>query len=173
MLPSPWVIFLSVSVWLGSLVGVGIWQNHSGAVAERADWMKRENLELARANELIDSLQQSKVLKETEHRRILSTISEKYEKGIQNVEDQKTSFIFGVRNGSILLRQPTQPKNSSTSSPSEVVTSPLKCDGETRTELQSNTAEFLFSESARADKIVLQLGACQEIVREDRRLCRE
>lgn len=169
---NPWVILAVVIFWLISMVGVGAWQNKAGVTKEKAAWQARENKELANANSMIQKLQADARNQENAHAQVLTFVSEKYQKGLTKNEADKNNFIASVRNGTIKLRQPVAPAESSgNSSTSETLPGTSRRDGETRGELQGNSVEFLYDRATLADDITLQLAACQEVVIEDRRLC--
>lgn len=170
---NPWIYLGVLLFWLASMAAVGAWQNRTGHKVEEAKWLKKENTELVTANAEIVRLTAEATKNKAKHEEALVAISTDYQKEINDVESEKTKFIVGVRNGSIVLRQPARPKSTGESGVSETVASSSGCDGQADTELYPETAEFLSSEAARADKIVLQLDACQQVVIEDRKLCGE
>ncbi|SNR73912.1 Bacteriophage Rz lysis protein [Methylobacillus rhizosphaerae] len=94
----------------------------------------------------------------------LTKVSGYYQEKITNVEKDKTRFIAGVRNGTIKLRDPYQ----ATGSVGGITAAALGATGGLNAtagcELSGEASEFLYSEAARADKIVEQLTACQEAI---------
>lgn len=169
---NPWIILGVLIAWIGSLVSVGYWQNGVGEESERVIWQGKENKEIKDANAKILELTYTARDKENKHNVALNDVSKTYQEKLTNVDIEKDKFIAGVRNGTIVLRQPaTRSEKAGGSIGSETIASASGRDGEARAELYDTTSEFLLSESARADKIVEQLNACQAVVLEDRRLC--
>lgn len=95
----------------------------------------------------------------------LTKVSSYYQERLTDVEQDKARFIVGVRAGTIKLRDPFQ---ASTKSGGGITAEALGTtggrDAETGCELSAEASEFLYSEAARADKIVEQLTACQGVI---------
>lgn len=169
---NPWVLLGLLIAWIGSMATVGYWQNGVGKESERVVWQARENVELSEANAMIIMLQNKAREDEATHNQVLADISRTYQERINDADIQKDKFIAGVRNGTIVLRQPApRTEKASGGISSEAIASAIGRDGETNSKLSDETAEFLYTEANRADKIVEQLAACQAIVIEDRKLC--
>ena len=167
---NPWLILGIAVAWLTSLVAVGDWQNNAGHTSERTQWQARENKELTDANALIQSLQATARSKEAESAQNMATVSKNYQEILssEGVKNEKT--INDLRTGIIRLRQPDSTSQSSSgSTTSQTSASSIGCDGQAGSELSNQTAEFLYTEAARADKVVEQLAACQNVVIEDRK----
>ncbi len=169
-MPNPYVILGIVGLWFASLFGVGAWQHSAGVNTERLAWTQRDYKALASANLLIKKLQDDADRKDSKHENDLALVSKNYQEKLKNEEANKSKFIADVRNGSIVLRQPMS-KVSSGNTSSKTEPSAGGCDGQAGAELQANVSEFLYSEADRANKVVEQLTACQQIVIKDREQC--
>lgn len=168
-MPNPWIAFGCVLLWLGSLVGAGYWQNDAGHVAERVDWQKKDNQELAAANAKIVELTQQVRATEHNHATQLADISTKYEEKLQNANAQKGKDIAAARAGTLRLHYtaPTA-QTADIGAASSVAAAPGGCNGATAGELPPEITANLYALADDADTIVVQLGACQDIVRQDR-----
>lgn len=167
---NPWMILGVVLAWLASLVSVGGWQNHEGKVSERIVWQGKESKELSEANSLIQTLQTSAREKEYQKAEDTAQISKSYQAVLTAEGLKNEKIISDLRNGIIRLRQPSTPSpRTDSNTTSETTPATSGCNGETGSELSAGTSGFLYSKAARADKIVEQLTACQQIVTEDRK----
>lgn len=173
MMPNPWIILALTLAWFSSLAAVGHWQHGAGEVAERVIWQGKQTKELVATNSEITRLQKSV----TDNKKISDAsafeISKHYQVELENVSTEKAKFIAGVRNGSIVLRQPRSVPSAPTEGAArESGTSSSGCDETSGSELQEETSEFLYTEASRADEIVEQLQACQDLLVSDRLLCK-
>lgn len=97
----------------------------------------------------------------------LTRVSGYYQERLTDVEQDKNHFIAGVRAGTIKLRDPYRPSSRAGGGiTAEAISTASGRDAETGCELSPEASEFLYSEAARADKVVEQLGACQGVVME-------
>lgn len=168
---NPWTILGIAIAWAGSLVSTGYWQYGVGVDTERVKWQARENVELTEANKTIQTLTDNARKEEQAKNQALNEVSKIYQGKLTDAENEKDKLIAGVRNGTIVLRQPTTIRESaSANTASQTSPAASGCNGETGSQLQDEVAEFLLSESVRADKIVQQLEACQAVVLEDRKV---
>lgn len=85
----------------------------------------------------------------------------------QNEIISKYRVIAGMRDGSVQLRQRFTCKSASGAVPS-VAASTSSSDGTAGTGLSAEDAGFFISEASRANKVVLQLQACQALINSDR-----
>lgn len=168
---NPYVL-LGVGVgaaWLLSLAGVGYWQYGVGQDAERVEWQDRENEELRTANATITLLQNEARQTEQAHAKRLAETSGKYEKEKAHEIAKRERVIADLRSGAVRLRDPgTTGQRACGSEGCGIAAAPGKCDGPAGGELSGQLAEFLVSEAGRADEVVRQLQACQEVVISDR-----
>lgn len=89
--------------------------------------------------------------------------------GELNAEIQKReATIAGLRSGAVQLRKRFTCPSNSHSTGGQASTGASVGDAGTAGGLQNQDGEFFIREAARADEIVIQLQACQAIVRSDR-----
>lgn len=102
--------------------------------------------------------------RQKEHRAAakFAAIDDKHQKEIQHVAETRERTIAGLRSGALRLRP------QFTCSVSEAAAGTSVGDGGEKAGLSREDAEFLVSESARADEIVVQLAACQADLKADR-----
>lgn len=96
-------------------------------------------------------------------------------KGLDNAEKAKMAALAGVRDGSIKLqvRLAQCTTNSVRNSTSATSPSGQPDNGTTATAvLGEDDSTFLITEASRADKIVQQLTAAQEVIIKDREVCK-
>jgi prophage endopeptidase len=166
---NPYIIIALLVVWLGSVAGVGAWQNNAGHTAERLTWEKRANVELSTANSKIKALEDAYRLREQMHAVEISSIDTQYTKELQDAKTVTDALIVRARNGDLRLHDPYATANAGCGNTlPEATTSTGQRDGETRSELPKPTTEFLLAEAGRADEVVKQLDACQQVMIEDR-----
>lgn len=166
---NPYLIIGLLVGWMASIVGVGLWQNDAGHIAERTVWQTRENTELRTANDKIISMQDSARRNEQMHAAALADVSTNYQKELNNANKQRVADLAAVRAGTLRLRIPvTHSIYSIGGSAAEIGAGASGCDGSERAELPNESAEFLLSEANRADQVVMQLTACQNVIIKDR-----
>lgn len=166
---NPYTIIGLLVAWALSLAGVGAWQNTAGHVAERTTWQTRENDQLHTANALIKTLEEGARRTEQAHAEALASISTDYQGRLSNATKQIAADRAAVRNGTLRLRDPgTSGICANTSNVPGLAASTSGRDDGTDGRLSDQTAEFLLTEADRADSIVDQLTACQQVVRADR-----
>lgn len=169
MVPNPYILLAIVAAWIASLAGVGIWQNHAGATAERVAWQAKEGKELIAANALIVVLETQARAAERAHATAISTISTTYQGKLTHAETQRKADVAAARSGAIRLFDPgASAQSACASGGGEAVTRAGGRDGGEGAGLSPDAAEFLLSEANRADAIVEQLTSCQAVVRADR-----
>lgn len=167
---NPYIIIGLILAYVGSIVGVGYWQRQDGAMSERDAWQKRENTQLIATARRIKSLEDDYRKKEQDAQVTIVAISTNYQKELSNADKQHEMDITAIRNGTLRMRDPGAPSLRTLGCiPTQTASPAGGRDGETGTELSNQLAEFLDSEAIRANKIVSQLGHCQEIILEDRK----
>lgn len=172
----PWVKLLAILLLAGLLVGAfysyGQQQFGLGETAERSKWLERENAELVAANAKIKDLEEKYRQQERDADIAIAFISSQYEKELIRVKADKDHTIAGLRDGSVRLCIPV----TGTCSPgggkaSAAAVGTGTRDGGARAELSVPAAEFLVGLTSEADEVVKQLGACQAVIEEDRKMC--
>lgn len=114
------------------------------------------------ADKRVEAVNQAR---EREHElgKVHETIATTLEKDKQNALKKKDAVIADLRAGTLRLRIPSDvPGTSALTAPA------AKCDGASGSELLREVVGIAVSEASRADAVVLQLNACQAIIRTDR-----
>jgi len=159
---------IAALVWLASLVAVGAWQRHDGATAERTEWQQRENEEIKTANATIQRLQTEARESERLHVQAMADIGTHYERKLSDANKQLEADRAAIRAGKLrLYDRPAGVRAGDCPAPEALPTAGRR-DGGTEPGLSAEAAEFLLEEAHRADRIVEQLGECQEVIRKDR-----
>jgi prophage endopeptidase len=165
----PWLILVTVLLWLASLVAVGVWQSKDGRDAERVVWQTRENEELRLANAKIIELNETARNAERKHAEQVAGLSARYEKEKADVGKTKDTIIAELRAGQRSLRDPgAAGLKTAGGGAGKTHAAAGQCDGGARSQLSQQTSEFLVSLASEADAVVKQLSACQDVIRADR-----
>ena len=100
---------------------------------------------------------------EQEYAKRIADIDKTYTEKLKNERNRNNTVIADLRRGAVQLRE-----RFSCPDVSETGGTAGMGDGAAGRGLRSEDAEFLVSEAGRADRIVTQLQACQDIIRADR-----
>jgi len=98
-----------------------------------------------------------------------AVIVAKLNKDKVNALAKKDNTIAALRSGTLILRDPNSTACSGTGA--AVTGNTSGSVGVTGGQLSDELAQFLVTEASRADKIVLQLRAAQQLLIEDRKIC--
>lgn len=170
---NPWAIVGFLVVLLGSNIATGWWQNGAGHTEERAVWLDKDNQEITLANAKIIALEQAARDKEQKHGEELQQVAITLERNRSDELEKRDNTIARLRAGDLRLLDPHAAGARPAGDPAgQVATGPGQRDGAAAGELSGAAAEFLVSEASRADAIVNQLTACQDVLRKDREFCR-
>ena len=143
-----------------------------GEKSAHAAWQARQIKELIDANATIIKLQRQAREDERKHQANLSELDKRYQEKQAHEAVKTQSMLRDLRNGAVSMRYPTTAsKQASGGATSAVKPSASLGDGAETSELPPAIAADIYSEAARADEITEQLGACQQVVIEDRRVC--
>ena len=105
---------------------------------------------------------------EQEHAQRIAEIDKTYTEKLNHERNRNRAVVADLRRGAVQLRERfTCPNVSSTGGTTGMG------DGTAGRGLRSEDAEFLVSEAGRADRIVTQLQACQDIIRADRTITKD
>lgn len=110
--------------------------------------------------------------KEAQHATDMAALDAQHTKEMNDAKAAADTTIANLRAGSIRVRDRFTCNAAGakpTSSTGQAGTSASVGDGATAGGLQTADAEFLLREADRADAVTVQLGACQAIVRGDRK----
>ena len=165
---NPWAILGAVAAGLLSLAAMGYWQNQAGQDKCNAKWEARDITELRTANQKILDLEQRARDKERQHAANLSQIATNYEREIKNEKRKTDVLVADLLAGSLVLFDPAAGQSPGASETGPTPARPGERDGQAGTQLSTTAARFLLEEAGRADAIVEQLTACQQVIVSDR-----
>jgi hypothetical protein len=152
-----------------ALVGGGYWWGDSAAT----DHAAAQALDAERAKSIRRAIADADVA-QAEHKSSYDQylISSAYQKGLTDGAATQKSVVARIRSGTLSLSIPTRPASAGTG-PAVLATAAAlgRCDGQARAQLSDEAAEFLTGLASEADDVVLQLGACQAIVEQQRHAC--
>ena len=169
MMPNPYILLAVLLIWLASLAGVGVWQNHSGHTAERVVWQARETTELASANMKLHALEESYRQQEQQHATNLNAIAVNYQKELDDANAKTDDLVRRARAGAFRLRDPgTSTHAAGGGQLPETATRAGGLDDTGDRGLSTDAAGFLLGLASRCDRVSRKLSACQSIVRSDR-----
>lgn len=169
MIPNPWTLLALVLAWGASLAGVGWWQRHDGAAAERAVWLLRDNEAARAAGQRIKALEEGVRRAEQAHAQALAAISTDYERKLNDANKQRAADAAAVRAGTLRLRDPDAPGLRACGGVAPAIAAAAgRGDGGAAGELSSAAVGFLLDFANDADDTARQLQACQRVVSEDR-----
>lgn len=168
---NPYLILALVVAWGLSLVGYGEWRHDAGVTEERLVWQTRtsEQSRIVLANYARFEKQADEA--DAAHAKALADNSARYQEQLLNEKATNARRVADIRNGTLKLRQPPSPglNPNATSGIKAPSPSSTGCNGEAGGEFSIETAEYLYSLTGEADEVALQLGACQQVIIEDRK----
>lgn len=166
---SPWLALGIVLAWLGSLAGVGYWQNHQGHISERVVWQKRYDEEVTQAANQIKQLEEVYRNKEEAWNNKLNIISATYKRKLIDANQKFSSVSTGINSGSIrLLDSSASSVCSGSDSSSKASSSAGRSNAASGCELSAETSRNLWQLAEQADATAERLSACQAIINLDR-----
>jgi hypothetical protein len=169
------VIFsIAVVVVVGLIYAYGQQQYKRGEVAGSVTYLKRANADLAEANDFIIKLQREARDAELAHAARLAELDKNYQEEKAREKAKTDATERDLRNGNARLLVAAKSAASSqanTNQSGQAQPSTGSGDAEARCELSPTVSAEIYGDYARANEITKQLGLCQEIVAEDRRVC--
>ncbi len=168
-----WIAALAVIVVVCvAIYGYGRQQFGLGEKAEKARWLARENAELVKANAEIKRLTDEKARLEAAFDNRVAEFTTKYLKESRDEKVKSDAVIADLRTGNAgLWYQLANREGTRSGRPGEAGPGAGGGDGGAEAELPREIGAALYSEADRSDQIVRQLGLCQRVVIEDRKLC--
>lgn len=163
----PYAYLVAALIGVVAMGAAGYQGYRLGGDSVRAEYAKRD---IAAANEaatLTKATQEKYRAKEQASADALAAVSTDYQKKLTDAQAKTAIALNAIRSGSVRLRDPGSPPGGSC--PAETAASTAGRDGSESGRLSGAASEFLLSEAARADAVVLQLTACQGVVAADRR----
>lgn len=172
----PWVKLFGALLVIAAIViaiySYGQQQFDIGKKAERADWLKRDNAALVKANARIDQLNREKAALEAASEQRLADKTTAYLKERQHEKAKSDAVIADLRTGNAgLFYHLANHQGAGGGGSRQVGAAASGGDGGTDAQLPAATGADIYAEADRADSIVRQLGLCQQVVIEDRRIC--
>lgn len=177
-IPLPYRILAVVLLWLVSLIAVGVWQHHAGAVGERVTWQAKEVTEQATAAAQFKALSDAYRAAEQDNAAKMAALAADYERKLTDANKQRAADIAAVRAGAIRLRDPNAAIVSACrDTPAQAGPAAGRGDGAAPGQLppapagllSDQTSEWLIDFAADADDVARQLGACQQVIIRDRK----
>ena len=165
-----YIYLIVLTVWLGSIIGVGIWQNRTGHAVEKLAWETKQSAELTVANKMITDLETKARTSEQDHATAINTIDTNYQRSLTNANTKYAHDIAAIRAGTIKLRDPAASKCANSGTVSGTPANTSGSDGGEGTGLSETTSEFLLTFAHDADEVVNQLQSCQAVLKADRAL---
>lgn len=96
----------------------------------------------------------------------ISSISTHYEQELRDVSIKQKNIVSGIRSGAVRLSIATSDRAANATCP--IATTASERDGEARSRLSDEAAEFLTGLASEADSLANQLSACQAVIVSDR-----
>ena len=166
---NPWIIVGFLSFLIASNGFTAYFANDYGQSREKAKWETRENEQLVKANKSILDISTRLRAAEFKHATLLSEVSTKYQKELKDAQTKHQKDIASIRAGTLRLYDSSACQGSGGATTAKAGSTSGGCPGGKRGQFLSKSASvFLVSEANRADEIVLQLKACQQVIRADR-----
>jgi prophage endopeptidase len=138
-----------------------------GADHVRAEYADRYLAAVTEAAALTQATQEKYRAQEQAHSQAVAQIATDYQGRLTDAQAKTALALNSIRSGSVRLRDPGA-KACSDPAPGTAATA-SRSDGDSASGLSDQLATFLVSEAARADQVVLQLSACQQVVISDRK----
>lgn len=164
-----WVYLVAVLTVAGAL-----WYACSVLIAhgrkiEAAEWQKRENAELVKAQAKIVELNaRYRALEHDQAARDVA-ITEQFEKEVKTGSEKRARVVAAVNAGALRLRVPVAACNETARGVVPVALAGTGLgDGTARAELSRPAIDFFVGLASEADAVVAQLASCQAILRNDR-----
>lgn len=172
----PWLKWfgaaLVIVAVIAAIYGYGQQQFGLGGDAADAKWLKSENKKLAAANAEIKRLTDEKAAIEANSERRLADKTTLYLKERRDEKAKSDAVIADLRTGNAgLFYHLAGSGGAGASGSRQAGPGTSGGDGGTDARLPAAIGAALYSEADRADAIVRQLGLCQQVVIEDRRVC--
>lgn len=154
-----YTVMTILSLWVASLISVGIYEHHKGESAIMAEW----TTEKLKASMVENKVLTNKSIIEEQYQIDMGNVASIYEKRI-NDEENKTNTIIASHSRGLFVHT-TGPCVNSTSSTAPSATGN---NATSTTRLSTTTVDFLLKLGQNADSIANRLTACQEIIKQDR-----
>lgn len=165
---NPWVILAAVVALGAALTGSFFYGISVGEAKNQTKWQRREIEINAAAAKKVAAANARVLATERKSAESVAAISQAYQDKLQEKDREKDRAIASARANGLFVTT-KRPRCGNTVPATGPGTGGR--DGETRSELSDEASEFFIAEAVRADKIVEQLKAAQEIIVADRKTC--
>ena len=169
-------VVVAILVWLVYAYGQQQFERGQklGESETMTKWQATDNQELITANAEIIRLQNQARDDEVEHQKRLAEKDKAYQEEKTREKVKTDAVERDLRNGNarlLVAANKAAASQGNTSPTGQAESGTGSGDGGARCELSPTVSAEIYSDYARANKITKQLGLCQEIVAEDRRVC--
>lgn len=160
--------YLAYLLFIACVLGFVSWKSYGiGYQVAESKWQKSFIDEQSKASALLFKVEEEARTKERNLSIALDSISYQLERNkdaLKSSQDAEHQHYLAI--AELQFKLTNAEANSSTTSPP--IASTRQCDGKTITELSPEIFKYLYDEATRADEVVDQLTACQEILKEER-----
>ena len=162
-------VYLGLAIAAAALAGVCYMVGRSeGRALERSVWTEQQNADLRASNMALNDAHQKIRAHEQAAAEKVAAVSRGYQKDLENANRAKTTAMDALR-ASGGLRVAVTGCKADDAGTAETASSAGRRDGGEATGLLDESASaFLIGEASRADAVVLQLRACQAVIKADR-----
>lgn len=168
LVANPWFLLGVGIAWLGSVVGAAGWYADVRVTAVRAEVVMQKNVELVATNRLLVEANARNKALEVQHAITQAKIGADYESKIEDLNVQHAADVAAVRSGRDRMRDPGARPQACPGVVPDAAAGPGGRDVQAPGELSPRASEFLLGLTRRADAVVEQLWACQQLVQSDR-----
>lgn len=176
LIPEPYRLLAAAALWLASLIAVGVWQHHAGAVDERVTWQAKEVTEQATAAAQFKALSDAARAAEQKHAADMAALAADYERKLTDANKQRAADLAAVRTGALRLRDPGATVPACPGATAQAGPAAGGSDGPATGQLSAapagllsdQTSSWLVDFAADADDVARQLASCQQVIVQDR-----
>ena len=166
-MPNVQIYLVAAIIGLVALGAAGFQGYRLGGDHVRAEYAARDLKAANEAAALTKATEEKYRAQEQAHSQAVAQIANDYEWRLTDAQAKTTLALNAIRSGGLRLRDPGAQACGDTAPGTPASTSGR--DGASAGGLSNQASEFLYSEAARADSVVLQLSACQAVIQADRR----
>ena len=168
LISNPWFGVGVIVLWLASLGYVGYWQRSEGRTLEADKWQKALIQSESLYNAKLDEFNTKYRALENKRATDAQNLSVKYQQELKQNEQHYSATIADLRAGNIRLRDKYAHNPTCGNTVPETGSDSGRIDAGAGGELSNQAAEFLLSESKRADDTVSLLNRCIAQLKADR-----
>lgn len=159
---------IMIAVIVAGIVAAAMWFYRQGEKADELKDAKAANVQLTTALKRVHDLEEQVRQQEHDHSVEVANIDQQHQKDLSNARAQSSQFIDDVMSGKLRLYDPHARCGRPGGDTGQTAGSSSVDHGGEGAELSEETERFLELEAARADEVVIQLTACQAILKDDR-----